>query len=80
MIKKELLKLTPQERDVIFLWRVLPYPDKLTIKEIASQSTHDELFIKETITKFNHNCRIRLETKQFEQKLKDLLESFFCDY
>lgn len=79
MIKKELLKLTPAERDVIFLWRFLEYPKVLKAVEIGNISTHDLTFIKQTIHKFNRNCRLKLEAYQQQKVLNNLIESLFFD-
>ncbi len=71
MIKKELLKLTPEERDVIFLWRIACYPKTITAENIVKQTKgqHSLEFIEKTIKKFNYNCRLRLEVYQHNKNL-----------
>jgi hypothetical protein len=70
MLKKELLKLTPEERDVIYLWRILSYPRTLSVEEIQKvASAHSVEFIENTIKKFNYNCRLRLEVYQHNKNL-----------
>lgn len=79
MLTKELLKLTPKERDVIFLWRILSRPKILTAEEINAQCGYHSLtFIRKTIKKYNHNCRIKLEIYKFNKDIEDAITSFFC--
>ena len=83
MLKRELLKLTPEERDVIFLWRVIDYPKTQTPDEIVNCSVHKKDFVLITIKKFNRNCKAKLEAKcleiQFKKDLIHEIESFFVD-
>lgn len=78
MIKKELLKLTPKERDVIFLWRIINYPKILSTDEIIKAAKgHRPAFIEKTIKKFNTNCRLKLEIYQHNKDLERIFKSFF---
>lgn len=78
MIKQELLKLSPEERDIIFLWRILYYPKVLTAEEINKCSTHKVEVIQTTVQKFNRNCRLKLELYDHQKDLYKAMESFFC--
>jgi len=78
LIRKELLNLTPKERDVIFLWRMLYYPKILSTDEIIKAAKgHRPEFIKKTIKKFNINCRLKLEIYQHNKDLERVFKSFF---
>ena len=80
MIFKELLKLTPKERDVICLWRIISYPRTLTAEEIRILSTgHSTRFIRKTITKFNKNCRLKLELHSLQKNLDAAFGLYFLD-
>lgn len=79
MLKNELLKLTPEERDVIFLWRICSYPKVMTAEEIekCTKGQHSAQFIRATIKKFNSNCRLRIELYQHNKDLERVFKSFF---
>ena len=80
MLKKELLKLTPKERDVIYLWRITSYPKILTVEEIRkSCSGHSIRFIRKTIHKFNNNCRLKLELYSHQKDLDIAFGLYYFD-
>lgn len=78
MLLKEFLKLTPEERDIIYYWRIL-YCKQITADKISHDLKYPPEIIQATILKFNHNVRLKWEIIDAQRRAKDLIRSFFCD-
>jgi len=84
MIKQELDKLSNDEKLIIIYWRIIDYPRVLSVEEIASRLKFTPQSISDTIKKFNHNIRLKLEIIAEQKELYLLLEqtyklSYFSD-
>jgi hypothetical protein len=80
--KKELLNLTPQERDVVLLFRLWPFlfkAEKPSIALIVQKTTHSEEFIKTTFNKIHRMTRLKLEIADFNTQLKKLIEEIYAE-
>lgn len=78
MLIKELLKLTPQERDIIYYWRIL-YCKQIDARKIRKDLGYSDEEIKQTIAKFNKNTRLKWEIIDAERRCKALMEAFFYE-
>jgi len=76
---KAFLKLTPSQRDILFVWRVLYYPKKLTAKEITACTCHDKKEVESVIKEYSRNMRLKLEQCEIEKILKEILGEIFCE-
>lgn len=70
MIKKEIYKLTPQQRDIILCRRFLEVSHSLTSERLHELLNYPEDLIIETLNIYNHNPRLKLELREAERKLK----------
>ena len=77
MIKQELDKLSNDEKLIIIYWRIIDYPRVLSVEEIALRLNFTPEFISETIKKFNHNVRLKLEIIAQQKELYLLLEQTY---
>jgi hypothetical protein len=78
--KKELLKLSPEERDVLFLrslWPFLFRAEKFSISLIAKKTSHSEEFIQLTLRKIHKMNRLKLELADINIQIKKILDSFY---
>ena len=78
MIKTEMLKLSPDEFRIVIAWRILDYPKRRTVKQLAADLDYSIEFINETLNKFNKNVRAKLELAQQEDNLQKVLMEIFC--
>lgn len=78
MLKKEILRLSPQQRDVIVIWRILFFPNIITVEEIHNLAPcHSIDFIRQAIKTFNSNCRAKLEFFDMQKTLKTAMEEIW---
>lgn len=76
MLKKELGKLTNDEKLIIIYWKIIECPRQLSVDEISKCLKYPPEYIQNAIRKFKHNVRIRLELDQ----LKKLIVIAFQNY
>jgi predicted DNA-binding transcriptional regulator len=72
MIKKELEKLSNDEKLIIIYWRIIEYPRQLRVDEIAKRLKYPPEYVLNSIKKFNHNIRLKLEMESIRSDLKEL--------
>lgn len=78
MLRDILLNLTPHQRDVIVLWRILYYPKKLSSNEIVKISGYKKHFVCKTLKTFNKDCKMKLAQHSWENDIKDAIRSYYC--
>jgi adenylate kinase family enzyme len=82
LIPKELLNLTPEERDVVLLrclWRFFCIRQDFSIELLSQKTTHSEEFIKNTLLKVRKQTRLKFEIYDLEAQLKNILEQLFYE-
>ena len=79
MLYRELLNLTPKERDIIVAWRILKYPEQLSAEQLSRDLKYPIEDINEAIKKFHKNCRLKLDMWKKEKELEAMITAFFCD-
>jgi len=75
MIKKEFDKLSNNEKLIIIYWRVYATPRVLSADEIAKILYLDYQFVLDTIKKFQHNVRLKLELEAFKNNISSFFRS-----
>jgi hypothetical protein len=82
LIPKELLNLTPEERDVVLLrclWRFFIPRRSFSIELLSQKTTHSEDFIKTTLLKVRKETRLKFEIYDLEAQIKKTLEAMFYE-
>lgn len=77
MLIRELYNLSPQERDIIFTWRIIHAPRVLNCAEIQKYLPYTAEQISQAIKTFNRNMRAKLEADSIHNNLKKLIEYYF---
>lgn len=80
MIKKELEKLTNDEKLIIIYWRIIDCPKQLSVEEIVKRLKYPTEYVQSSIKKFNRNIRLKLEIEAQKKECIKLIQNTYWSY